>query len=205
MSDPALTQSQLQEWLRRLQGGDRAAEDELLRCVRGRLERLTRKMLNRRPGLRRWVEADDVLQNALLRMVRNLRQLRPDSVRDFFGVAAEQIRRELIDLTLHYFGARGCGVHETGDPRADDPSKTGLERAATGDDSDDLEKWCAFHEAVESLPTAEREVVGLVFYHGWTQARVAELFGVTERTVRRQWHAALIALRRKRKGEIPSV
>jgi RNA polymerase sigma factor (sigma-70 family) len=37
----------------------------------------------------------------------------------------------------------------------------------------------------------EREVVGLIFYHGWTQAQTAELFGVDERTVRRRWRSAL--------------
>src|SRR5262249_31686133 len=30
-----------------------------------------------------------------------------------------------------------------------------------------LERWAAFHEAVETLPAEQREVVGLTFYHGW--------------------------------------
>jgi DNA-directed RNA polymerase specialized sigma24 family protein len=37
-------------------------------------------------------------------------------------------------------------------------------------------------------------VVGLVFYHGWTQAEIAELFGVTVRTVQRQWRSACVKL-----------
>ena len=58
----------------------------------------------------------------------------------------------------------------------------------------DLERWAAFHEMVGALPAEEREVVGLVHYHGWTQAQIAELFGVTERTVRRWWQSALLKL-----------
>ena len=53
-----------------IQTGDRSAEDELLRSVCGRLKRLTYKMLKQMPSVRRWVEAEDVLQNALLRLMR---------------------------------------------------------------------------------------------------------------------------------------
>ena len=41
----------------------------------------------------------------------------------------------------------------------------------------------------------EREVVGLVFYHGWTQAKIAELFQVDDRTIRRRWSSACQRLR----------
>jgi DNA-directed RNA polymerase specialized sigma24 family protein len=57
-----------------------------------------------------------------------------------------------------------------------------------------LERWCAFHEQVEALPAAEREVVSLLFYHGWTKAEIARLF--EERydgwtcTSRLRWHNA---------------
>jgi RNA polymerase sigma factor (sigma-70 family) len=47
---------------------------------------------------------------------------------------------------------------------------------------------------MEQLPAEEREVVGLTFYHGWTQAQIAELFGVDERTIRRRWRAACLRL-----------
>jgi RNA polymerase sigma factor (sigma-70 family) len=48
---------------------------------------------------------------------------------------------------------------------------------------------------VDELPIEEREVVGLVFYHGWTQVRIAELFNVDERTIRRRWSNACERLR----------
>lgn len=57
-----------------------------------------------------------------------------------------------------------------------------------------LDMWTAFHERVKQLPAEEREVVGLIFYHGWTQAQVAELLQVNERTIRRWWVAAQMKL-----------
>ena len=43
--------------------------------------------------------------------------------------------------------------------------------------------------------------MGLIYYHGWTQAQVAELFQVNVRTVRRWWEAALVKLHRVLKGD----
>jgi DNA-directed RNA polymerase specialized sigma24 family protein len=37
-------------------------------------------------------------------------------------------------------------------------------------------------------------VIGLAFYHGWTQAQMAELFGVDERTIRRRWQSGCLLL-----------
>jgi RNA polymerase sigma-70 factor (ECF subfamily) len=61
-------------------------------------------------------------------------------------------------------------------------------------DPDDLEKWTAFHEAVERLPVERREVVSLIYYHGWTQAEVAKHLGMSKRTVQRHWAAAMVTL-----------
>jgi RNA polymerase sigma-70 factor (ECF subfamily) len=68
---------------------------------------------------------------------------------------------------------------------------------------DDFDLWARFHEAVDELPEEEREVVGLVFYHGWTQARIADLFDVDERTIRRRWSAACRRLRELVGGYVP--
>jgi RNA polymerase sigma-70 factor (ECF subfamily) len=65
-------------------------------------------MAGRDPRVARWVDAEDVLQNALLRA---LETMRPESTRAFFGLAAEQMRRELLDLARHYCGPEGEGAH----------------------------------------------------------------------------------------------
>ena len=194
MTEPSLHTTQLHRWLDRVRAGDTAARDELLRGVGDRLERLARKMLRRFPAVRRWTETGDVLQNATLRLLRALKTVQPPSVRAFFGLAAEQMRRELLDLARHYYGKHGIGAnHESVSPRSEAGSSV-IDPPAPSDDPAELEDWCAFHEEVERLPVEEREVVGLVFYHGWTQAQVAELLQISERTVRRHWKSALAKL-----------
>jgi RNA polymerase sigma-70 factor (ECF subfamily) len=136
------------------------------------------------------------MQNVALRLLRSLEEVRPGSARAFFGLAAELIRRELIDLARHFYGAEGMGAHH--DSKVlDDSAQGGVAPVDDRDDAGELERWCAFHEHVEALPPQEREVVGLMFYHGWKQAQVAEVFGVSERTVRRWWESAIRQLNRK--------
>src|SRR4051794_18945804 len=103
--------TQLHLFLARMQAGDLTARNELFRHMTGRLERLTRKMLHDFPGVRRWAGTDDVLQSALIRLLRTLQAVRPATPRDFLGLAAEQIRRELIDLARHYYGPQGLGAN----------------------------------------------------------------------------------------------
>jgi DNA-directed RNA polymerase specialized sigma24 family protein len=73
----------------------------------------------------------------------------------------------------------------------DDSNAPWLEPAAWAEEPGEIDRWCAFHQEVEKLPAEEREVVSLIYYHGWTQAQVAELFQVCERTVRRRWETAM--------------
>ena len=201
MSDPAVQTTQMVQWLDRMRAGDASARDELIRGFQGRLELLARKMVGRDQRVGRWVDAEDVLQNALLRLLRALETVRPDSTRAFFGLAAEQIRRELLDLARHYYGPQGEGAHHESVERQPDESRPGPRPARPGRKPGDLERWCRFHEEVERLPVREREVVGLIHYHGWTQVQVAELFQVDVRTIRRWWDAALAKLQRVLKDD----
>jgi RNA polymerase sigma-70 factor (ECF subfamily) len=195
---------QIQGWLQRMRAGDPAAPDELLRHVSARLQRLTRQMLKGHPAVRRWVETGDVLQGALVRLLRAVQNVQPSSARDFFALAAQQIRRELIDLARHYYGPRGLGAnHATHAAEGSDlrPAHEGADHSEPGA----LAEWCEFHEKIEELPEEQREVVGLLFYQGLSQAEAAELLGVTVRTVQRRWHAALVQLHDTMKGQWPEL
>src|SRR4051794_14117285 len=88
----------LNERVARWQGGDRAAADELLRAVAGRLERLARKMLRGFPRVRALADTCDVMSAASVRLLNALRSVQPPSTREFFALSAVQIRRELLDL-----------------------------------------------------------------------------------------------------------
>jgi DNA-directed RNA polymerase specialized sigma24 family protein len=51
------------------------------------------------------------------------------------------------------------------------------------------EVWLMFHAEVEHLLAVGREVVALTFYHGMTQAEVANVVRMTDRTVRPHWNS----------------
>ena len=158
--------------------------------------------LPRRP---RWEQTDDVLQNALIRLLRALEDVRPASVRHFFALTAEQVRRELIDLARHYYGPQGPGAKHATHTDADDQDGPAYERPDYSHEPSALASWCEFHEQVRRLPEEEREVVDLLFYQGLTQAEAAGLLQVTVRTVQRRWQAALVNLHQVLKGQWPGL
>jgi RNA polymerase sigma-70 factor (ECF subfamily) len=204
MPDPSVS-VQIQACLDRLRDGDEAARGELLACACERLSRLARTMLRGYPNVHRWEQTGDVLQNALLRLSRTLRQVPVATSRDFFRLAALNIRRELLDLAKHYYGPQGQGArHATlaGDPAA----SSDLPAADPGDASHEPERlaaWSEFHEQVEALPAEEREVFDLLWYQGLSQAEAAEVLGVSERTIKRRWMSARLRLQDALQGEMP--
>src|SRR5437879_10261545 len=109
MADDPTTR--LQHILERLQAGDEAARKELLAGAGERLHRLAHTMLRDYQRLKRWEQTDDVLQSALLRLYRALESVTPATLREFYRLAALQVRRELIDLARHYFGPESPGAH----------------------------------------------------------------------------------------------
>jgi RNA polymerase sigma-70 factor (ECF subfamily) len=185
--------SLMQQWLPRAVAGDDAATDALLRHYSDRLTFLTRRMLGDFQRVRRWAETDDVLQNALLRLVGAIRSVKPETSRDFFALATLQIRRELIDLARHYYGPEGIGANH--DSRGNDEAQR-LEKSDVRHEPAALAQWTELHEQIGALPDEEREVVGLLFYQGLAQVEAAELLGISLRTLQRRWHDALCKLHR---------
>src|SRR3954465_10127526 len=139
MVDPTAQTTRMIQGLARMRAGDASARDELTRGFQGRLELLARKMVGRDRRVSRWVDAEDVLQNALSRLLRALGTTQPDSTRAFFGLAAEQIRRELLDLARHFYGPEGEGAnHDSIGARPDD-SRPALDPPAPDPNANELE------------------------------------------------------------------
>jgi RNA polymerase sigma factor (sigma-70 family) len=189
---------QLQDLIGRVRAGDRAAEDALVRAILGRIQKLSRRMLNQFPDLRYAEQTADVVQDSLVRLLRALKTVTPPTTRDFFNLAAEQIRRQLLDLARHHRRGPTVPLRPTGDSSGDGPAP-----ADPAPRHDDLDLWAQFHAAVEDLPPEQREVIGLTYYHGWTQAQIAALFQVDERTIRRRWQAACLNLNKIVGGRLP--
>lgn len=194
---------QVQAWLTRIQAGDASARDELFRHLGGRLQRLTRQMLNGHPAVRRWAETDDVCQGAIMRLCRAVQDVQPDSTRALLALAAQQIRRELIDLARHYYGPEGIGANHASRHGEASAAQPAFDKADSSFEPSSLAEWYEFHKQIERLPEEQREVVGLLFYQGLSQADAAELLNVTVRTVQRRWHAALVTLHAALGGQWP--
>jgi RNA polymerase sigma factor (sigma-70 family) len=186
--------TQLQNLIDRALSGEADAHDALLDHACERLLRLTRKMFHGYPNLRRWEQTDDVFQNSMVRLHRALADVRVESVRHFFNLAALQVRRELLDLAKHHFGPNGAAAkHHTDDQPADDRGDR-FKLHESAEEPDDLAGWSEFHAQVENLSEDDQEIVNLLYYEGLTQEEAARVLGISFRTLKRRWQAVKLNL-----------
>ncbi|HEX3147463.1 MAG TPA: sigma-70 family RNA polymerase sigma factor [Gemmataceae bacterium] len=164
--------------------------------ILNRLANLAKKMVGHFPGQR--TDVDDILQLAMIRLLNSLKDVRPESTRSFYNFAAVQMRRELLDMirTVKRRPPTDNAIHA-----GDGPGLQGI--PASSDPN--LDRWAALHLAVEQLPVDEREVVGLTFYHGWSQMDIAVLLQVSDRHVRRIWSNAIRHLSAALGGQLPEI
>jgi RNA polymerase sigma-70 factor (ECF subfamily) len=190
-----------------MQAGDDKAREELLECACERLTSLARRMLKGFARVKRWEQTDDVMQNALLRLYRSLAEVQPASAVEFYRLAALNIRRELLDLAKHHYGPRGLGANYASLDAAADQSRADPARnlLAAGDDPGHLDAWTAFHDQVDRLPAEEKEVFDLLWYQELSQADVAALLQISERTVKRRWAEARLRLHKSLGGQLPDL
>jgi RNA polymerase sigma-70 factor (ECF subfamily) len=151
--------------------------------------------------IRRWEEADDVLQKALIKLWKALKKRPPESAEHFYNLANLQIRRVLLDLVDHYHGPHGAGTNHRSDP---DGEVIGRKAASAGGPAT-LSDRSDLLQAAKRLPPEERKVFDLLWHHGLTQRQIAKQLGVSVRTVRRRWEAVRRALHDACHGEAPNV
>jgi RNA polymerase sigma factor (sigma-70 family) len=181
--DESLRTTELHDLVGRIQAGDRHAAEELISRSALRLEERASQMLRHFPSVKRWEQTGDILQNALQRLLRTLREVCPDSVSGFFRLAAQSIRRELLDMTRRYRGPLYDVVKL-------DSLPDGTIGLPSQEELRNLECWAAFHEAVGRLPDDEKAVIELGFYEGLGKEEIARVLTVDVRTVRRHWNRA---------------
>ncbi len=198
MSGSEWNTAYLHQLVNGLREGNREAADRLIRAAQARMEVLARARLREFRTVRRWVDADDVLNAALFRLQQALLKALPDSTRAFCNLAAEMIRRELVDLARKLSGDQhGPAANlESNLGRFDSDGRLAgaPEPVAPQEGPDELAQWTAFHEAVQRLPDELGETFRLRLYGGMTLEEIAALMETSERQVRRNLRRAQLAL-----------
>lgn len=198
------TTVQIEDCLRRWAQGEPAARDELFGLAGDWLRRLVALMLRDYPGVQRWEQTDDVLQNSMVRLWRALEEVRPTTAREFCGLATLQMRRELVDLARRYFGPHGLGAHHVSEaPAGPDELPAPAPSAGSSCSPDRLAAWTDFHEQISRLPDDERAAFEARWYLNLRHAEAAEMLGVSVSTIIRNYQAACRRLNEIFKGELP--
>lgn len=170
----------LQAWA----GGDREAFDRLTPMIYGELRRLARAYMRReRPG--HTLSPTELVAEALLRLVGGEQPAYEHRVQ-FFAVAAQQMRRVLVDHARR----------RTADKRG------GHERPVTFDESlhvgDQPDHLVALDDALNALAALDERkarVVELHYFGGMGQKEIAVVLSVHESTVARDLRFAQAWLR----------
>jgi RNA polymerase sigma factor (TIGR02999 family) len=170
--------------LESVQRGDTSASDELLPLVYDELRHLASARMARESG-GHTLQPTALVHEAWLRLAQpGERQW--NNRTHFFRAAAQAMRRILVDRARTKSALRhgaNCS-HLTLDD---------CQLAATTPD----DRVLLVDEALDRLETTDPEsarIITLKFFGGFTNREIADLLGVTERTVERQWAYARASL-----------
>lgn len=170
--------------------GDRQALEQLTPLVYSELRRLASRYLRReRQG--HTLQSTALVHEAYMRLV-DQRNVHWQNRAHFFGIAAQLIRRILVDhARSHHAQKRGA-----------DACKLSLDEAIATAEKRDL-NLVALDDALETLAKIDEQqsrVVELRFFTGLSIEETAEVLGISPATVKRDWAAAKAWLYREISG-----
>jgi len=168
--------------------GDQAALDRLMPLVYGELRRLANNYL-RRERVNHTLQPTALVNEAYLKLV-DQRNARWQNRAQFFGVAAQLMRRILVDH------ARTHQAQKRGGSDQQRLSLTNVDRAAEKPEIDLLALHEALNELAELDPQQSR-IVELKFFGGLSIEETSEVLGIGHATVERDWKMARAWLRSK--------
>src|SRR5262245_23747378 len=171
--------------------GDRPADPivrALLDRALRRLHLLSAKLLYR--SYRRLtlppmnLQPDELLDAVVERLLKAMRSVRPQTVRQFFGLVNQHMRWELNDVARR-LDEQPASMELREDLLPAPPVSSGSGLTPAG---------CRILKAIDELPEDEREAFGLVHVQALTQAEAAEVIGVSVRTLQRRLNHSLLLL-----------
>ena len=183
----------LTQWIERLGKGDEQALDRVMRVLYDELRGMARaKLSGERTG--HTLDATALVNEVYIKLARHNR-INAESRTQFFAVAAKTMRRILVDY------ARTKKRLKRGGGQAPIP----LEDVEPFLSDEEAGEILALEDAMKRLADINprgAEVVEQRFYAGLTLEEIAQLMGITERTVRRDWVVARAWLRKEVAGEL---
>jgi RNA polymerase sigma factor (TIGR02999 family) len=167
--------------------GDQVARERLMSVVYEELHRLARRyMRNESPG--HTLQTSALVHEAFIRLV-DQKNVQWQNRSHFFGIAAQMMRRILVDYARsRNFAKRGGGA-----------IKLSLEEGLIVSDERSAEV-VAIHEALEALAKFDQrqaQIVELKFFGGLSNEETANVLAVSPGTVARDWTMAKAWLRRE--------
>lgn len=187
MSDAAPTSPQVTQLLVAWSKGDEVARDQLMPLVYEELHRLAHRYMKREsPG--HTLQTSALVNEAFVRLV-DQKNVRWQNRAHFFGIAAQMMRRILVDYARsRNYAKRGGGA-----------TQLSLDEALIVSDERSAEV-VNVHEALERLAefdARKSEIVELRFFGGLSIDETAEVLNVSPGTVMRDWTLAKAWLRRE--------
>jgi RNA polymerase sigma factor (TIGR02999 family) len=177
----------LVEWSR----GSQVALDRLMPIVYARLRQLADSSIRReRPD--HTLRATALVHEAYLKLVDQQRVRWQDRAH-FFGVAAQMMRRILVDHARRHRAAK----------RGGDATRVAIDEAGARASEGGVDV-IALHELLERLERVEprqSRVVELRFFAGLTVEETAEVLGVSPATIKSDWRIAKAWLYAELNGE----
>jgi RNA polymerase sigma factor (TIGR02999 family) len=167
--------------------GDQSALDKLMPLVYDELRRVASNYL-RRERQDHTLQPTALVNEAYLKLVDQKAHWQNRA--QFYGVAAQLMRRILVDHARQHQAAKRGGTHQ---------QRLSITSAHAIADSPEVD-LLAVHEALEELkqfdPQQER-IVELRFFGGLSIDETAEVMGIGHATVERDWKMARAWLRQK--------
>jgi RNA polymerase sigma factor (TIGR02999 family) len=190
--DPS-SRSDVTELLIAWSNGNQAARDQLMGVVYDELHRLARRYMRREsPG--HTLQTSALLNEAFLRLV-DQKNVHWQNRAHFFGIAAQMMRRILVDYARsRNYAKRGGGARALS-----------LDEALIVSDARN-EEVVNVHEALERLTefdSRKGQIVELRFFGGLSIEETAEVLGVSPGTVMRDWTLAKAWLHREMSSAAP--
>ena len=181
--------------------GDSKAASELLPVVYGELRRLASQRIAHEPaGLT--LQPTALVHEAYLRLIKDA-DVRWNGRNHFFSAAAIAMRRILVERARAVAGPkRGGGRKRVDLDAADAAGAAGV--GAGPDNPAAVIDWLALDEALAQLEREDprlAEVVMLRFFAGLSVEKTAEVLGISDRQVKREWAVARAWLYEKMTGE----